>query len=50
MIVVPFSYRLTVPELHEILTTAEPTLMIVSASEAHSVRNGNCCHRSNTSG
>jgi len=35
MIVVPFSYRLTVPELHEILTTAEPTLMIVSASEAY---------------
>jgi len=35
MIVVPFSYRLTVPELHEILTTAEPALMIVGASEAH---------------
>ncbi len=30
MIVVPFSHRLTVPELHEILTTAEPTLMIVT--------------------
>ncbi len=35
MIVVPFSYRLSVPELKEILTTAEPALMIVSASEAY---------------
>jgi len=35
MIVVPFSYRLTVPELHEILSTAEPALMIVGSSDAH---------------
>lgn len=35
MIVVPFSYRLSVPELKEILATAEPALMIVSASEAY---------------
>ena len=35
MMVVPFSYRLTVQELYEILSTAEPALIIVGAAEAY---------------